>query len=332
MAFDTQLPLSDYAQLRANYTRTDEGRALIVNDPSGRYHMFPHNLQAGDGGFWQVQLNHLDLDSADKGRSGWKCHVSFHPDDMEQAWSLAAEHLMKKDIGLFKVTGPRLTERFGQEGDKQAGKFITVYETGDAQNIAETLGELEQIFAEHGIRPGPDVQGDRKVPGSRFLSYRNDKDANGQYVSGPAAPGEPTHNRSGQSDPWQGFRIIPPPPIEQVQAQLEQNLQRSFNHYLPNAPVSETKWTGEGYRLTIPADYSRQQFTAAGVDVEQLTRQNAGNGTHHLHVPKGALTSHYDPAKAQAKMTNFINLASPDSWQKGVPTSAPQRETPQRSL
>lgn len=326
MAFDTQLPLSDYAQLRANYSPDNPDRAVVVQDPRGQYHMFPHNPQSADGGFWQVQRNHLDLDSADNGRSGWKFHVSFHPDDMERAWSLASEHLMKKEIGLFKVTGPELTQRFSEEGYRQAGKFLTVYETGDAQNVAETLGELEQIFTRNGIRPGPDVQHDRKVPGSRYLSYRNDKSAQGHYLDSRElenAPADKAFNVGGHPDPWQMFRVIPAPPLEQIQSRLAGQLKESLNAHLPDAPVQDVEWTDKGWKVSVPSTYSRQEFAKAGINPDALERKSTSPETHHVTIPKAAMNAYYDPHKTQANMVNFTAIPPMRNLQAALNPSAP---------
>lgn len=330
MAKIAQFPLSDYHRLAENYRADNPQRAPVVDDPNGKYGVIPHDFQSPDGRFWQVE--HRDGRGVEE-RSGWKFHVSFHPEDMPKAWALASQHLMDKDVKVFKVASPITAQKFSDPNSIQAGKFITVYETGNAGDLANTMGELEQIFARNGIRPGPDVRHDRKVPGSQYLSYRNDKNTQGQYISSrelASAPPQQAYNVAGHPDPWQGFRMISPPPMEHVQTTLANELQQSLNHYLPGAPVQQTQWNGQGYTVAVPETYSRQQFGAAGFDPASLKRHPIGNGIHLVHIPANALDARFDPVKTRAGMTNFVNLNPAELWKSQAPQAARQMPAPSR--
>ncbi len=63
------------------------------------------------------------------------------------------------------------------------------------------MRKLERQLASRGIRPGPRSPMDRVVPGSAYLSYRNDRTQDGAYSRAQH------YNAGNHPDPYQDFSI-----------------------------------------------------------------------------------------------------------------------------
>lgn len=108
---------------------------------------------------------------------GWKIHLTIAPNDMKRAWDeVIVPILTKARVGAFKFVEPNegIIDFLSPKGS-QAGKMITVYGSGDS-SWADIAKQLEIGLAQAGIRPGPsEIHGDRMVPGSRYIGYRNER-------------------------------------------------------------------------------------------------------------------------------------------------------------
>ncbi|MBI1276308.1 hypothetical protein GC177_10120 [bacterium] len=92
--------------------------------------------------------------------SGWKAHVSVHPDDMEAALNLAVPLILKYGLNAKAVRVGTLEEISDPDQTWQAGKHFTFYENQSLNDegirpkvsFIQFLTELEHAFKEHGIR------------------------------------------------------------------------------------------------------------------------------------------------------------------------------------
>jgi len=127
----------------------------------------------------------------DQDKSGHKFRISLHPHDYEKAWPLMAQVLHKNDCPflVWKSTYPWPDEATLRNPRFKNGGQFTLYcmdETQAAQaipdrfqadNIAQTLNEIETILQENNIRPGrrpiTDLPCGQDHP---YISYRFDKD------------------------------------------------------------------------------------------------------------------------------------------------------------
>lgn len=145
--------------------------------------------------------------------SGWKFRLSVHPEDVEKAWNVVVDTLVSDaHPHVAKVAQPATIERLSQPENKQAGKMITIYteENVPPAHYKAMMRQIEEKLKDAGIRQGLDVAGDRKVPGSSYISYRNDKSADGHY-NAAANNANITltrmHNPLKLPDPYDNFEI-----------------------------------------------------------------------------------------------------------------------------
>ena len=148
--------------------------------------------------------------------SGWKFRLSVHPDDVEKAWNITVDTLVmdKKVMHCAKVAQPKIIKAFTNPAHTQAGKMITIYtkEGASALHYMRVMRTLEEKLRAARIRKGPQVMGDRKVPGAKFLSYRNDTTPNGQYnraINNVRLPEQQRYNPFDYPDPYARFVIKP---------------------------------------------------------------------------------------------------------------------------
>ncbi|HBR69346.1 MAG TPA: hypothetical protein DEA55_08240 [Rhodospirillaceae bacterium] len=106
---------------------------------------------------------------------GWKFHLSIDPRALPRAWDIVSGIVMKNGVRAAKVTTPRIEENFNTLGNPQAGKQITIYGAGNV-SWADLMREIEIALRENGIPYGSkNIKGDRMVPGSNYIGYRNEK-------------------------------------------------------------------------------------------------------------------------------------------------------------
>ncbi len=148
--------------------------------------------------------------------AGWKFHLSVHPDDVARAWNIAVEEMVKDNTvpqHHAKVARPRLVDAFSKPEDSQAGKMIVIYagENVPPRKLPAPAGAYRaQKLKTARVRPGLDVKGDNKVPGSSFIFYRNDKDLAGEYnlaAQNANITMARRYNPDRKKDPYKGFSI-----------------------------------------------------------------------------------------------------------------------------
>jgi hypothetical protein len=245
--------------------------------------------------------------------TGWKFHVSVAPQDVPKAWGIVSDYLMSEGAGQFKVAHPDTTHDFSDPRHPQAGKIITVYDFDDGKDTGKLMQGIEDRLHSAGIRRGPAPHFDRPLAGSNYASYRNDRfdpayvQSKGGNVNGFAdyhTLGAPEltalarqgmtrdvlYNPSGAPDPFSGMQVSSSkeqatryssnPDIDTVRGHLDATLGEDA---IVKLELDATSW-----RISVPADYSRQNLAAAGIDTERVTREAPNGIMHTLVVPRDA--------------------------------------------
>jgi hypothetical protein len=152
----------------------------------------------------------------------WKFHLSVDARDVAKAWDVALPTLRKHGVGAAKIASPETASSFMEPEKTQAGKMLTLYASAkDGINWSACINELEHSLAAAGIRPGPAVANDRKIPGSRYSYYRNGTNLAGYYVCPEQyqhLPESKRYNVGGVPDPFFNLQVhhpvslyLPPP-------------------------------------------------------------------------------------------------------------------------
>jgi hypothetical protein len=169
-----------------------------------------------EGGAWSLLYKQ---DAKKFEEAGWKFHLSVHPDDVSRAWNIIVDEMVNDGSvpqHAAKVARAKLISRFADPADAQAGKMIVIYTHAnvDPEHYQRLLERIERRLKADRIRSGPDVKRDRKIPGSAFIFYRNDRDLTGEYNA--AAQNASTarawqYNPNRKLDPYEVFSISDKP-------------------------------------------------------------------------------------------------------------------------
>ncbi|NBO17984.1 MAG: hypothetical protein EBV03_01935 [Proteobacteria bacterium] len=156
---------------------------LGVNSPT------PKEEQTGFYGLVRREDKNKGLSGEIKS-SGWKFHISVHPEDVPLAWNSIAPYIQQENIGMAKVATAKTAAEHASATDvdtglrnPQQGKMLVLYaaKTIDGkpgqtpQDWQRIINGVEKRLAEAGVRPGPEVLTDRAVPGSQYSYYRSSK-------------------------------------------------------------------------------------------------------------------------------------------------------------
>lgn len=151
--------------------------------------------------------------------TGWKLHINIEPTQISAAWSIIYPILLTHNISA-KIIAPDKFKQFSI--DKVSSKQVTIYQ-GKNQSIDKTtwgsiMQQIEDELQYHQIERGILPPANKEVANSAYFSYRNDADANGNYISDLAAQGyveqhhheDPTlvaYNLSQATDPFDGIEL-----------------------------------------------------------------------------------------------------------------------------
>lgn len=145
---------------------------------------------------------------ADVSNVGWKVHLSI--DDSNKV-NLAMGFDLIKDIVIdeqltCKVVMPIADFYLDIERN---GRQITIYDCGNVNKDWENiLNRMENSLIENGINFTHTPPGDRPIQGSLIISYRNDDDGTGNYIS--AKDANYNYNYCGAEDPLDNLDLSPP--------------------------------------------------------------------------------------------------------------------------
>ena len=141
--------------------------------------------------------------------SGWKLHVSVSREDVAESWDSLLPVFEKNGL-VAKVAKPETADAFSSPDSPQRGKMITIYFT-DQKEHASVVEEIEETLRSSGIKRGTAVAGDRPLEGSDYVYYRNDRNADGQYISAASAGATASaHNPENAPDPFEGVVVGTP--------------------------------------------------------------------------------------------------------------------------
>ncbi len=150
-----------------------------------------------------------------KAPGGWKLHIAVNdiiPGNVAKAWDSVLNILIEQRICQSKVIKPNMSFMHDK---RQCGKQITIYQffnpSRDWDEIVHQIEGLLHNSAGGAVAEGTFSPADRQIPGSRYISYRNDLNKAGSDVisaSGTVRFSEGRrHNPFGRPDPFAGIVI-----------------------------------------------------------------------------------------------------------------------------
>ena len=228
--------------------------------------------------------------------SGWKFHLSVVKEDVPRATEIVAGIFKKHGARVFKVTDPEKTDKFTDpaRSKQQQGKTFTLYDTGESK-WHDILLEIESAFIKDKIIHGLPVSGERNIPGSRYIYYRND----GNFAGGKYNPAkdilllspDQRYNPMGLNDPFINISIQkmsdPKPQTDKRHDELSllEDLKKSFGDNILNVQAAMDSAGYPEYHVIVPRNFSRNELTYMGFNPSLLNRVSKGNHVSCIIVP-----------------------------------------------
>lgn len=133
-----------------------------------------------------VTLVHSDYDKGTMDMNGWKFHISLNENDnvvllsvYKEISQILIEHGVL--VSKFKKFG---TTPDGDSHPSERGRQATIYATPDTLVDWKTIFEMiTRVLIDNNIAPGYPNPVCKAITGSNYISYRNDLDAKGEYIS-----------------------------------------------------------------------------------------------------------------------------------------------------
>jgi len=106
---------------------------------------------------------------------GWKFHISLDedPENLKKAWNIIKDILID-----YRVASAKILKKDAELDFISQGKEITIYACADPQKSLKEwqkiLTRITEEFVANNIKPGYRCYGDDIVPGSSYITYRND--------------------------------------------------------------------------------------------------------------------------------------------------------------
>ncbi len=169
-------------------------------------------------------------------RTDWKLHLTIDPQDVAKALDLLLPYFINNGIGPFKVADKQNIEIMHNPNGEQRGKMFTICDKNDIN--LNCINEIESILRSNGIRPSCEVIGDQNISGSRYISYRNDTDLMGNYISAAEVRAMNVHEFSNpfkKVNPFEG--IILPMHAKQAENKTE-SANISSKQFLYNSGIA----------------------------------------------------------------------------------------------
>jgi hypothetical protein len=144
------------------------------------------------------------MDNIKESDVGWKAHIAIDDSDktnLANAWNVVKDIFIEEKL-LTKVVNP--SANFFKD-ESQCGKQITIY-CFVSPNVdwERVFNKIEDALFNANINNHKFSPGEKEIPGSRYLSYRNDSDKDGNYVYSSN-----DYNPAGFSDPFQNIELEP---------------------------------------------------------------------------------------------------------------------------
>lgn len=134
---------------------------------------------------------------------GWKIHIAIDDRNninIARAWNLVIKNIVLRYRLMSKVIKSNVIF-YGHES--QSGKQVTIYHCGTPNRAwGQIIRALEILLRRIDAPIGQFSPADRVILGSRYISYRNDKDKNGKYIpAARLAPGQYNPGTQNDDDP-----------------------------------------------------------------------------------------------------------------------------------
>ncbi|MGE3919583.1 MAG: hypothetical protein AB7F64_01330 [Gammaproteobacteria bacterium] len=170
-----------------------------------------YSYSSGPSGFMTMYARDTSNFPNIRQKVGWKFHVSLNQDqandgtNLAKGWDIVNEVLRTHHCPEWKIIA-------SPSANVGASKQITIYACKDHKSSDEwqpILQAIEEQLTEAKIKPDPAgfCDTDRRIPGSRFIAYRNDSSPQGHYLPESHAI---SYNDSGQTDPYDTLALVPP--------------------------------------------------------------------------------------------------------------------------
>lgn len=137
---------------------------------------------------------------------GWKLHISVDQTQIDEAWAIIFPLLQAHEIIHFKLLCPADLNKILPD---KISKQITIYQfkhtTFHSIQWQMLLQDIESALRKSGILSVVDICADRKIPHSRYFSYRNDRSPQGKYIADTFAEntyGVNAYNPCVEQDPF----------------------------------------------------------------------------------------------------------------------------------
>lgn len=135
---------------------------------------------------------------------GWKAHISIDDSDKEnlaKAWDLVKDVIIDEKL-VSKVVVP---DANFYNDPVQCGKQITIYcHMTPAKDWEDIFHRIENALCVEDIKASTFSPSDKPLPGSAFLSYRNDDNGNGNYIAS-----DHDYNPASHDDIFDNIQIQP---------------------------------------------------------------------------------------------------------------------------
>ena len=272
---------------------------------------FDHNgYRVSNNGFWlqlnpPTPVNHNTM-------PGWKFRFSVSDQDLERAWNIFAEEIFNSPYEhAAKVADRNAAKQLMDPDYVQGGKMITLYALDGVppEEYIRIMKNVEARFEAEGIKPGLTVKRDRKVPGSRYLSYRNENGVDGGYNAARNNLELRTvdaYNQAGIYDPYAVFEVksnrarwLTSSPVDEAQA-LHPAVARSELRIDAIASESNTRMT----RSSMSPPYEVDVTMTAMPNEVKLAR-----GISHYLALDGKMSGHGIETMRVTKDGVYVSVA-----------------------
>lgn len=163
--------------VKAIFTYSTISKSKFIVDPSASFSSSINDKSFINFGYVGDNPAVLPPPGASSIHSGWKLHLAIYDadgDNVAKAWDALKDILINYRIAESKVIKPGIS--FSQD-PIQYGKQITIYQFYNPnRDWARIVNEIETALRLNDIRPAACSPSDKRIPGSNYISYRNDLD------------------------------------------------------------------------------------------------------------------------------------------------------------
>ncbi|MGA2655655.1 MAG: hypothetical protein ABSF18_06720 [Gammaproteobacteria bacterium] len=167
----------------------------MTDNPEQRFRTFRHGEWVKFGAYSAEPQANQPRRHIPEQEYGWKMHIGIDdatPGNLKLGWETILPILQAKGIKLGKIVNINSTRYtpYANNNPKQCGKQMTIYcfKQGNVVEMEqfwrECFTEITHALRANNVRCAPLSPSDMPVPGSEYISYRNDSDGMGGYYDG----------------------------------------------------------------------------------------------------------------------------------------------------